>query len=70
MKVAFYRQRKLKAPSLFQVVLHNDDYTPMDFVVTVLERFFGMERERATQVMLKVHTTGKAVCGIFYAGCG
>lgn len=54
-----------KTPSMFQVVLYNDDYTPMEFVVLVLERFFGMNREMATQVMLKVHTTGKAVCGVF-----
>ena len=43
----------------------NDDYTPMEFVVEVLQMFFGMNREKATQVMLAVHATGKAVCGIF-----
>src|SRR5690606_20985982 len=52
-------------PPLYQVVLLNDDFTPMDFVVVVLETFFGMERERATQVMLHVHTRGKGVCGVF-----
>jgi ATP-dependent Clp protease adaptor protein ClpS len=52
-------------PPLFQVVLLNDDYTPMEFVVEVLEVFFNMARERATQVMLHVHTRGKGVCGVF-----
>ena len=52
-------------PPLYQVVLLNDDFTPMDFVVVVLETFFNMDRERATQVMLHVHTRGKGVCGVF-----
>lgn len=52
-------------PPLFQVVLLNDDYTPMDFVVEVLQVFFGMNVERATQVMLHVHTRGKGVCGVY-----
>ena len=52
-------------PPLFQVVLLNDDYTPMEFVVDVLERFFGMGRQKATQVMLEVHMRGKGVCGVF-----
>lgn len=52
-------------PPLFQVVLLNDDYTPMDFVVEVLQVFFAMNREKATQVMLHVHTRGKGVCGVF-----
>ncbi len=56
---------KLKPPPLFKVVLLNDDYTPMEFVVEVLEVFFGMGREKATQVMLTVHTQGKGVCGVF-----
>ncbi|MDQ7016020.1 MAG: ATP-dependent Clp protease adapter ClpS [Gammaproteobacteria bacterium] len=56
---------KLKKPPLFQVVLVNDDYTPMEFVVEVLESFFSMGREQATQVMLHVHTRGKGVCGVF-----
>lgn len=56
---------KLKKPPLYKVVLLNDDYTPMEFVVEVLQMFFGMDRERATQVMLAVHTIGKATCGIF-----
>lgn len=56
---------KLKPPPLYKVVLLNDDYTPMEFVVEVLEVFFGMNREKATQIMLTVHTQGKGVCGIF-----
>ena len=56
---------KLKKPPLYKVIMLNDDYTPMEFVVEVLQVFFGMNREKATQVMLAVHTTGKGVCGIF-----
>lgn len=55
----------LKAPPMYKVLLFNDDYTPMDFVVEVLEAYFGMNREMATKVMLTVHTEGKAVCGVF-----
>lgn len=56
---------QLKPPPLYKVVLLNDDYTPMEFVVEILEYFFSMNREKATQVMLMVHTQGKGVCGIF-----
>jgi ATP-dependent Clp protease adaptor protein ClpS len=56
---------EVKKPPLFKVVLINDDYTPMEFVVEVLEMFFRMNREQATHVMLTVHTQGKGVCGIF-----
>lgn len=56
---------KLKKPPLYKVVLLNDDYTPMEFVVEVLQRFFTMDREQATRVMLTVHTQGKGVCGVF-----
>ena len=56
---------KLKRPPLYRVLLINDDFTPMEFVVDVLETIFGMERTRATQVMLEVHTKGKGVCGVF-----
>ncbi len=56
---------ELKQPSLFRVILLNDDYTPMEFVVDVLERFFGMGRTQATQVMLEIHMRGKGVCGVF-----
>ena len=58
---------KLKPPPLFKVVMLNDDFTPMEFVVHVLERFFSMDRTQATHVMLQVHTQGKAVCGIYPA---
>ena len=56
---------KLKRPPLYRVVLINDDYTPMEFVVDILETIFGMERTRATQVMLEVHTKGKGICGVY-----
>ncbi len=56
---------RLKRPPMYKVVLMNDDYTPMEFVVEVLERFFSMSREKATQIMLHVHTRGKGVCGIY-----
>jgi len=56
---------ELKKPPLFKVILLNDDYTPMEFVVEVLEMFFRMNREQATHVMLTVHTQGKGVCGIY-----
>ncbi|OIR06609.1 ATP-dependent Clp protease adapter protein ClpS [mine drainage metagenome] len=50
---------------MFKVLLLNDDYTPMEFVVETIERFFNKSREQATQIMLKVHTEGKAVCGVY-----
>lgn len=56
---------KTKRPPMYRVVLLNDDYTPMDFVVHVLELFFGLDRERATRIMWHVHTRGKGVCGVF-----
>ncbi len=56
---------KLKKPRMFKVVLLNDDYTPMEFVVLVLESVFRIDREKATQIMLHVHTRGKGVCGLF-----
>ncbi len=56
---------KLKRPSLYRVILINDDYTPMEFVVEVLESVFGMERNNATRVMLEVHTKGKGICGVY-----
>jgi len=56
---------KLKRPPLYRVLLINDDYTPMEFVVEVLELIFGMDRPKATRVMLEVHTRGKGVCGVF-----
>ena len=56
---------KLAKPPLWKVVMLNDDYTPMEFVVEVLQTFFGMNGEKATQIMLMVHRTGKGTCGIF-----
>ncbi|MBT6592431.1 MAG: ATP-dependent Clp protease adapter ClpS [Porticoccaceae bacterium] len=56
---------KLKKPSMFKVVLLNDDYTPMEFVVELLEKFFSKTRENATRIMLSIHTDGKGVCGIY-----
>jgi ATP-dependent Clp protease adaptor protein ClpS len=56
---------KLKRPSMYRVVLLNDDYTPMEFVVHVLQSFFTLELEQATRVMLKVHTDGKGICGVY-----
>lgn len=56
---------ELKRPQMYKVMLLNDDYTPMEFVVHILEAFFGMNREKATQIMLVVHTEGAAVVGIF-----
>lgn len=56
---------KLKKPPLFKVILLNDDYTPMEFVVHVLEAIFGHNRENATRIMLNVHKSGKGVCGIY-----
>ncbi len=55
----------LQAPPLYKVLLLNDDYTPMDFVVEVLEVFFSLNREQATKIMLAVHTEGHAVCGLY-----
>jgi len=52
-------------PPMYRVVLMNDDYTPMDFVIEILQTFFRMSHDRATQVMLHVHTRGKGVCGVF-----
>ena len=59
------QRSKVKQPPMFKVVLLNDDYTPMDFVVAVLQKFFSMDRERATQVMLRVHREGMGVCGVY-----
>jgi len=56
---------KLKKPPLYKVILLNDDFTPMDFVIEVLMDFFGMPEDKATQVMLHIHTRGVGVCGVF-----
>ena len=58
---------KLKRPMLYRVILVNDDYTPMEFVVLVLQQFFRKGREEAVQIMLNVHTRGSGVCGVFTA---
>ena len=55
----------LKKPPLYKVIIFNDDYTPMDFVVFVIQQFFGMDMEKATRIMLQVHTQGHGVCGVF-----
>lgn len=59
------QKSKSKPPSMFKVMLLNDDYTPMEFVILILQKFFSMTRERAAQVMLKVHRDGIGVCGVF-----
>ncbi len=56
---------ELKKPPMYKVIMLNDDYTPMEFVIHVLELFFNLDQERATQVMLAVHTKGAAVCGVY-----
>ncbi|SKB36176.1 ATP-dependent Clp protease adapter ClpS [Sphingopyxis flava] len=63
--IATRTRAKPKKPSMYKVLLLNDDYTPMEFVVMVLQRFFNMDIERATQVMLHVHQQGVGVCGVF-----
>lgn len=57
----------VRPPSMYKVILINDDYTPMEFVIDVLQKFFSYDVERATQLMLRVHYQGKAVCGIYTA---
>jgi ATP-dependent Clp protease adaptor protein ClpS len=59
------QEAKTRPPPLYQVLLLNDDFTPMEFVVVVLQKFFLMDLEKATQVMLKVHREGRGVCGVF-----
>jgi ATP-dependent Clp protease adaptor protein ClpS len=59
------RTQKVKPPQLYQVVMLNDDYTPMEFVVHVIQEFFSKDLESATQIMLKIHLDGKGVCGVY-----
>ncbi|AMO25150.1 ATP-dependent Clp protease adapter ClpS [Ramlibacter tataouinensis] len=59
------RTQKTKPPQMYQVVMLNDDYTPMEFVVVVIQEFFNKDRETATQIMLKIHLDGKGVCGVY-----
>ena len=63
----FQFKKRLQPPAMYQVVMHNDDYTPMDFVVEVLHHFFSIEKERAIEMMLMIHYQGKAICGVFTA---
>ena len=59
------RTQKVKPPQMYQVLMLNDDYTPMEFVVVVIQEFFGKDLESATQIMLKIHLDGKGVCGVY-----
>jgi ATP-dependent Clp protease adaptor protein ClpS len=59
------QRAKAKPPKMFKVLLLNDDYTPMEFVIVVLRRFFSMDSEQATRIMLKVHNEGRGVCGVY-----
>lgn len=63
--IATRSRTRTKRPSMYRVLLLNDDYTPMEFVVYVLERYFNKSREQATQIMLHVHNHGVGVCGVF-----
>ena len=63
--IAVLDKPKTKKPPLYRVIVLNDDYTPMEFVVYILQAFFGFDREKAQQIMLAIHTHGKGVCGIF-----
>ena len=63
--IAVLDKPKTKKPPLYRVIVLNDDYTPMEFVVYVLQAFFSFDREKAQQIMLAIHTHGKGVCGIF-----
>lgn len=59
------RTQKVEPPQMYQVVLLNDDYTPMEFVVVVIQEYFSKDLETATQIMLKIHLDGKGVCGVY-----
>jgi ATP-dependent Clp protease adaptor protein ClpS len=59
------QEQKVKPPSMYQVVLLNDDFTPMEFVVMVIQEYFNKDRETATQIMLKVHREGRGICGVY-----
>jgi ATP-dependent Clp protease adaptor protein ClpS len=59
------RTQKTQPPQMYQVVMLNDDFTPMEFVVVVIQEFFNKDRDTATQIMLKIHLDGKAVCGVY-----
>lgn len=59
------RTQKLQPPQMYQVLMLNDDYTPMEFVVVVIQEYFQKDLETATQIMLKIHLDGKGVCGVY-----
>ena len=59
------QEQKLKPPAMFKVVLLNDDFTPMEFVIMVIQQYFNKDRETASQIMLKVHRDGRGICGVF-----
>ena len=59
------RTQKTKPPQMHQVLMLNDDYTPMEFVIVVIQEFFGRDRDTATQIMLKIHLDGKGICGVY-----
>jgi len=59
------RSQRTKPPKMYQVVMLNDDYTPMEFVVVVIQEFFNKDRETATQIMLKIHLDGRGICGVY-----
>lgn len=59
------KTQRTKPPQMFQVVMLNDDYTPMEFVVMVIQEFFSKDQETATQIMLKIHLEGRGVCGVY-----
>ncbi|MFP6558234.1 ATP-dependent Clp protease adapter ClpS [Paraburkholderia sp. B3] len=59
------QEQQVKPPSMYKVVLMNDDYTPMEFVVMVVQEYFNKDRETATQIMLKVHREGRGICGVY-----
>jgi ATP-dependent Clp protease adaptor protein ClpS len=63
--IAVLEKPKTKKPPLYRVIILNDDYTPMEFVVYILQAIFGFNRDKAQQIMLAIHTHGKGVCGIF-----
>ena len=63
--VAEKKLQRTEPPQMYQVVMLNDDYTPMEFVVVVIQEFFNKDRETATQIMLKIHLDGKAICGVY-----
>lgn len=63
--VATAKKEKLQAPRMYKVIMHNDDYTTMEFVVLVLQRFFNKSSEEAHAIMLEVHMRGFGICGIF-----